>query len=138
MVPVLLVYAALTLVWVVRQVVTMRPWRLAVLVVLLIPGYAIAYQRVPRINFRVNYMNLGNAHRDLGELEEAIENYDRSLAISPNYHYALFKKGQVLGRMGRTTEARETLERALAEARRQNDALNVRRIQGALRRLEGH
>jgi len=137
LVPVLFIYTGIALAWICQNIVTSRRrWLAALTVVLLIPGYAMVYQKVPRTNYRANYINLANAHRDLGQLEEALENYDRALAVSPNYYYAYFKKGEVLARLGRRQEARDLLDRALTFARRNNDELNVRRIERQLRKLD--
>lgn len=135
MVPILLIYAGVTLTWLCKQAAVLRLWRPAILVVLLIPLYALTYQKVPRTNFRANYLNLAHAYRDLGQPELALENYDRALAISPGYYYALFKKGQVLARMGRRQQAAEALERALNQARRNQDVVNIDRIERELRNL---
>lgn len=136
MVPFLLIYAAATLVWICQQVVSRRWWRLVPPVVLLMPGYILVYQRVPRTSYRANYINLANAYRDLGQPEEALENYDRALALSPDYYYAHLKKGEVLARLGRKQEARGMLDRALDLARRSKDSLNVGRIERQLRKLD--
>lgn len=136
MVPILLIYAAVTLVWICRQVVSRRHWRLALLVILLIPSYALTYQKVARTSYRANYINLANAYRDLGKPEEALLNYDRTLRIASDYYYAYLKKGEVLARLGREQEARKALDQALILARRNNDTLNVRRIERQLRKLD--
>jgi tetratricopeptide (TPR) repeat protein len=136
MVPVLLVYVGAVVVWTCQWLVCRRGWRLALLVILLIPGYALAFQEVTRSGYFASYVNLANAYRDLGQPDEALANYDRAISLSPNYHYTYLKKGEVLARLGRKQQARETLNRALVLARRSNDSLNVRRIEQQLRRLD--
>ncbi len=136
MVPFLMIYAAATLTWVCHQLVSGRWRQLVVLVALLIPGYILVYQTVPRTSYRANFINLANAYRDLGQPEEALENYDRALALSPDYYYAHLKKGEVLAHVGRKQEARVTLDRALDLARRSKDSLNVGRIERQLRKLD--
>ena len=137
LVPVLLVYAGAMLSWIHQQAHQRRYWRLVVMSVLLALGYAGVYQRVPRFSVRVNYANLANAYRDLGQAEEALQYYDRALAISPGFYYAYLQKGEVLARLGRTAEAREALNQALVLARRSSDEVNIRRIQAQLRKLDG-
>jgi tetratricopeptide (TPR) repeat protein len=88
------------------------------------------------MGFRANFANMGNAYRYLGDSEKALESYDLALSASKNYYYAHMKKGQILKELGRTDEARESLERALALVRRNNDQLNIRRIEAQLRNLE--
>jgi Tfp pilus assembly protein PilF len=49
--------------------------------------------------------NLGNAEYRLGNFEEAVEAYERSLAILPNNFDGQFGLGQSYGRLGRLQEA---------------------------------
>jgi tetratricopeptide (TPR) repeat protein len=97
--------------------------------------YAFVYHKVPNINYRANFLNLANAHRDLGSLELALHNYNQALNISPDFYYAYLKMGEVLTRLDRIDEAREALNKALRLAKRNNDTLNIRRIEARLRGL---
>lgn len=136
-VAVLLLYAAAAIVWLCRQIGDKRFLRLVPAVGLLILGYVAVYQPVPRISLRANHLNLANAYRDLGQLEEALRHYDRALVVSKSFYYAYLKKGEVLARLGRRAEAREAFDKALVLARRNNDQLNTRRIQAQLCKLDG-
>jgi len=133
--PVLVMYAAAMLRWLFVNLRKRRIKAVSLAAVCLALAYFASYQSVPRINYRANFLNLANAYRDLGQPERAIENYDEALRISPDFYYAVFKKGQVLARLGRSQEAERTLSRALEMARRNNDRLNVQRIKSELSRL---
>jgi tetratricopeptide (TPR) repeat protein len=50
----------------------------------------------------------------LTNYEEAIKNYDKALAIDPDYVYALTNKGNTLSNLGRYQEAIEYYDKALA------------------------
>jgi tetratricopeptide (TPR) repeat protein len=108
-----------------------------VLAVLLVVGYAAVYHRVPRTSYRANFTNLASAYRDLGQPEEALKNYNHTIAYWPEYYYAYLKKGEVLAKMGRKDEAREAFEKALSQARKNNDTVNIHRIEAQLRKLDG-
>ena len=134
-VPVLLIYTGAMLRWFYVQF-KKRSWtRLGIVISLLALVYAFVYLKVPRINYRANFLNLANAHRDLGSLELALHNYNQALNISPDFYYAYLKMGEVLTRLNRIDEAREALNKALRLAKRNNDTLNVRRIEARLRGL---
>jgi tetratricopeptide (TPR) repeat protein len=136
-VPVLLVYTGAMLRWFYIQL-KKRSWtRLGVVVSLLALLYAGVYHQVPHINYRANFLNLANAHRDLGNLELALVNYSKALEISPDFYYAHLKKGEVLVRLDRKDEAEQAFKLALGLARRNNDTLNIRRIEAQLSRLKG-
>lgn len=137
MVPVVLVYAAVLLGWLYRQVCARRYLRFGLVLALVLAGYAVVYHRVPRTSYRANYANLGNACRYLGQLDEALQDYDRSIAVSRTYYYAYYKKGQLLTDMGRMAEAREVLDQGLTYARRSNDQRFIRLIVAELRKSDG-
>ncbi|MFC1654910.1 glycosyltransferase family 39 protein, partial [Myxococcota bacterium] len=135
-VPVLLIYAGAMLRWFYVQV-KKRSWtRLGIVISLLALAYAGVYHKVPHINYRANFLNLANAHRDLGSLELALHNYSQALNISPDFYYAYLKRGEVLTRLNRVEEAREAFNQALHLAKRNNDTLNIRRIEARLRNLK--
>ena len=56
----------------------------------------------------------GAALDNSGQYEQAIEYYDRALAIDPNHVNALYNKGVALGNLGRYQEAIKYYDRALA------------------------
>ncbi len=132
---VVLVYAAAMVEWLCRKVGSRRYLNVLLAAVLLAAGYAVVYRPVKGFSLRANWTNLANAYRDLGQPEEALENYDRAIAISPNYYFAYLAKGKVLARLGREAEAREVLEEALTLAERGNDQVYIRRIRAQLRKL---
>ncbi|MCD6036432.1 MAG: hypothetical protein K0S67_316 [Nitrososphaeraceae archaeon] len=51
---------------------------------------------------------------DLGKYQEALEYYDKALAIDPNYDVALYSKGSALSKLGKDQEALEWYDKALA------------------------
>jgi 4-amino-4-deoxy-L-arabinose transferase-like glycosyltransferase len=134
--PALLIFAAAMLRWMYIKISKHNYKRALIAAGFLVLTYFATYYPVPKINYRANYLNLANAHRDLGQLEEAVYNYERAITISEDFYYAHFKKGQVLARMGQTDLAETSLNRALTLARRNNDKLNIGRIQRELQRLE--
>jgi 4-amino-4-deoxy-L-arabinose transferase-like glycosyltransferase len=99
-IPILLMYAAAMLRWIFLQGRRKRFLRLGVIAGILLLLYLIIYSPVPHINYRANYYNLGNAHRDLGQPEKALRCYDESIRISPVFYYGYLNKGKILARMG--------------------------------------
>ena len=57
---------------------------------------------------------IGNAHREQGKLEEAIEAYNKALAIKPDYAEAYNNMGITLKEQGKLEEAIEAFNKALA------------------------
>jgi tetratricopeptide (TPR) repeat protein len=92
--------------------------------------------KVPPFSFRANYTSLGNAYTKFGDHEKALENYDKAIAASSSYYYAYFKKGQLLARLKRNAEAENVYRQALSLAKRDNNTVYVRRINGKLRQLQ--
>ena len=135
-VPVLLIYAAASFQWIYLQTREKRFLRLVATTVCILFFYGIAYSAVPRIGYRANYYNLGNAYRDLGQPEKALACYDESVRISRNFYHGYLNKGKLLAQLGRSGEARTVLEKALKLARDNNDTLNIKRIQKQLRTLD--
>jgi len=133
--PVMMIYAAAMMRWLYSSLAKRRYKIVSLAAVGLALAFIATYLPVPHINYRANFLNLGNAYRDLGQPERALENYDAAIDISPDFYYAIFKKGQVLVRLGRLQEAERTLKRARDMARRNNDGLNMRRIDAELKRL---
>ncbi|MEP0404687.1 MAG: tetratricopeptide repeat protein, partial [Lentilitoribacter sp.] len=60
------------------------------------------------------YNNMGNALEDQSKLEEAIEAYNKALAIKPDYPEAYNNKGIALEDQGKLEEAIEAYNKALA------------------------
>ena len=58
--------------------------------------------------------NMGNALKDQGKLEEAIEAYNKALAIKPDYAEAYNNMGNALKDQGKLEEAIEAYNKALA------------------------
>jgi len=50
------------------------------------------------------------------EKEQALHWLDETLKVQPNYHYAFYQKGKLLGELGRRDEAIEVLEAGLQQA----------------------
>ena len=57
---------------------------------------------------------MGNALKDQGKLEEAIEAYNKALAIKPDYAEAYNNMGNALQDQGKLEEAIEAYNKALA------------------------
>jgi len=135
-VPVLLIYAAASFKWIYLQVQQKKFFRLGVTTICILLIYSITYSSVPRIGYRANYYNLGNAYRDLGQLEKALACYDESVRVSRNFYHGYLNKGKLLVKLGRSGEAGTVLKKALKLAQANNDTLNIQRIQRQLRALE--
>jgi tetratricopeptide (TPR) repeat protein len=60
------------------------------------------------------WMDLGQAQADLDDLEGALESMSKAVELAPTDIAALCKKGGVLAALGRTGEAKECYEAALA------------------------
>jgi tetratricopeptide (TPR) repeat protein len=60
------------------------------------------------------WFNKGKALAKLGRYQEAIESFDKALAINPDYHNAWNLRGAVLNNLGRYQEAIENYDKALA------------------------
>jgi 4-amino-4-deoxy-L-arabinose transferase-like glycosyltransferase len=136
-VPVLLIYTALALAWL-KDVLSKQNWKhLATAAGSLLLLYLFVFQNVMGFSFRANFLNLGNAYRDLGNLERAIENYDLSIRHSATpYYYGYFKKGEVLSRLGRNEEAKDVLKIAQRIAKARHDKTTLSRIERRLKQLE--
>ena len=108
---------------------------LAVSTVSILLLYSATYSSVPRIGYRANYYNLGNAYRDLGQPEKALACYDESVRISRTFYHGYFNKGKLLVQLGRSDEAKRVLKKALKLAQANQDTLNIKRIQRQLQAL---
>jgi tetratricopeptide (TPR) repeat protein len=56
-----------------------------------------------------------------GEDEAAVAGFDRVHAVDPSYVAAYFQKAQILARLSRTDDARDTLRAGIAAARATGD-----------------
>ena len=72
---------------------------------------------------------LAGALRGLGRLEDALIHYRAAAELEPPGEMARFREGQILANLGRYAEARDSLEKALAEQPRSlNLALALARV----------
>jgi len=71
-----------------------------------------------------------------GRHDEAIDYYDRTLAVDPQYCYAYFHKAKCQESAGRLDDARQTLRTGLAKARSAGDTKASSEIEGYLDELE--
>jgi tetratricopeptide (TPR) repeat protein len=83
---------------------------------------------------RVALVNLARVQAILGQRLEAVENFDRALALDPNFAEAHLSRGQALLEIGRCEDAR--LACAAAAALRPRDAQAFLWLGTALRELE--
>ncbi len=60
------------------------------------------------------FTNLGNALEILGDLDGAVANHHRALALNPNYPGALNNLAVALGKQGKTEDAAECFQKSLA------------------------
>ncbi len=67
-----------------------------------------------------------------GALEEAAAEFRALIAAHPDYAYAYFHCGQMLEKLERPEEARETYRAGIEAARRAGDSHAVSELQGAL------
>lgn len=80
--------------------------------------------------------NLGLAHRGLGQVKDAADCFQRSLAIDPNSALTLMNLGQLLEQQGQTDAALGFLQRAAALAGSNSGPHNA--LGNLLSRLERH
>ncbi|HLG88517.1 MAG TPA: tetratricopeptide repeat protein [Alphaproteobacteria bacterium] len=74
-------------------------------------GRAIALRKTPSAIF---HCNIGLAYRGLGERKEAVAQFERALALEPDYVEAHINLAAVLGDCGRSAEAEPHCRRAIA------------------------
>ncbi|MEM1166591.1 MAG: hypothetical protein AAGI30_09920 [Planctomycetota bacterium] len=84
----------------------------------------------------VPYM-IAQEHAKAGDLDAAVEWYDRCLAIDAEYHYAYFHKARALESAEKQAEARETLTVGLGRARAAGNAKATNEIAEYLAHLGG-
>jgi tetratricopeptide (TPR) repeat protein len=74
-------------------------------------------------------------HVKRGDSKEALEWFDRTLAIDPDHSYAWFHRAKVQHAAGGTAEAIDSLRQGLAAARRVGDGKAISEIEGWLEEL---
>jgi Flp pilus assembly protein TadD len=70
-----------------------------------------------------------------GNLEQAVEEYSRLLAINPNYSAAYYHGGQTLEKLGRREEARALYRQGIEATTRSGDLHTRGEIEAALEAL---
>ncbi|HVB34280.1 MAG TPA: tetratricopeptide repeat protein [Patescibacteria group bacterium] len=67
-----------------------------------------------------------------GDNDAALDHFDRLFESHPEYVAAYFQCGQLLAKLGRTEQARQTLATGIATAQRSGDAHAAGEMQAAL------
>ena len=70
----------------------------------------------------------GNALRDQNKYQEAIETYDKALALNANFAEALYDKGLALHNLNKFDEAIECYEKAISINPKYIDAINYKGV----------
>ena len=87
-------------------------------------------------DFEIAYLGLGNALKEQGKLEEAVEAYKKALAVKPDYADAYYNIGVTVQEQGKLEEAIEAYNKVLAIQPDYDDAYynmgNVLKKQGKL------
>ena len=65
-------------------------------------------------DFETAYLGLGNALKEQGKLEEAVEAYKKALAVKPDYADAYYNMGVTVQEQGKLEEAIEAYNKVLA------------------------
>ena len=79
------------------------------LIISLVPSHnALAQNTLTNVT---TLINKGNALSRLGNYTQAIQYYDKALAIDPNNAIALYNKGNTLNNLGNYTQLYNTLTR---------------------------
>jgi predicted Zn-dependent protease len=79
---------------------------------------------------------LAMEHANRGQTEAALAEFDRLLAIHPDYTAGYFMVGQTLVKAGRPDEAKARLEQGIASARRTGNQHALGEMQALLEELE--
>jgi len=75
---------------------------------------------------------IAQEHAKVGRHAQAVEFYDRCLAVDPNYCYAYYHKAKSQQHMDREPDAAATLRAGVDVARRVGDAKALNEMQGFL------
>lgn len=67
-----------------------------------------------------------------GDLQSAVEQFEKVLDVNPDYAAAYFHAGQALEKLARTDDARSVYERGIVVTRRTGDAHTQAELQAAL------
>jgi tetratricopeptide (TPR) repeat protein len=70
----------------------------------------------------------GNALRDQNKYQEAIETYDKALALNANFAEALYDKGLALHNLNKFQEAIDCYEKAIAINNKYSDAFTFKGV----------
>ncbi len=118
-VPIMLVFAAHGIWWIVRRIAARERHGWTGAAVVLVASASVV--NLPLVDFTLgpSYAVLGGVYRDMGEHEKAVEQFKLAVRESPGYDLAYSNLASELGRLGRYDEA----ERALSEALRLNPLL---------------
>ncbi|MDJ0515292.1 MAG: FkbM family methyltransferase [Trichodesmium sp. MO_231.B1] len=60
----------------------------------------------------MSYIKIGNEYLRQGKLDQAIEAYQTSIQLNPNFHWAYYKLGDALKRKGQIQEAEQVYQKA--------------------------
>lgn len=81
---------------------------------------------------------LAQEYDKIGDAENAIDHFDRTLAVNPGELYAYYHKARVLAAQDRVDEARATIESGFKQARSAGDDHAVSELSELLASLESH
>lgn len=79
---------------------------------------------------------IAQEHLRLGDYDEAVAWFDRTIAADPKHGYAYFHKARAHEAAGRTPEAADTVRAGITVARAANDQKAWSELQGYLDELE--
>lgn len=135
-VPLLAIFAATTVVSVWDFALARDARRLALAVALVAVAAFAVHWRVPGEDLSMAHFNLGNAYKELGRFEPAVDEYTAALALDPSYLSTWNNLALVYERNGADREQiARTWQRLLALARAQGSGLHVERSERHLREL---
>ncbi|NEP88705.1 MAG: tetratricopeptide repeat protein [Okeania sp. SIO2C2] len=60
----------------------------------------------------MSYIKIGNEYLRQGKLDKAIQAYQASIQLNPNFHWAYYKLGDALKRKGQIQEAEQVYQKA--------------------------
>ena len=81
--------------------------------------------------------SIGLEHNNHGSPADAVEWFDKTIALDPHYHYAYFQKAKALDALDRTDDAHTTLREGIEQAHRGGDAKAEGELTGLLDMLGG-
>jgi Flp pilus assembly protein TadD len=116
LVPVLIPYAAFSLVWAIRGFKDLSGGRVVALILVFVATLAVSNSRLWGVRDDVTrelYMNMGRAYGRQGRYEEALEEFKKALREAPNLYRARFNSGVAYFALGRYNEALGAFVRTL-------------------------